>query len=56
MSNPATGRMRTIKGVHWHFLAHGGGRPPFNSLGVNPDLLQCLIENNIKFTVHFPAN
>ena len=51
-------RNKKIVGVHWHFMPHGGGPSsnPYNSLGVPADLLKCLVDNNIPFTIHFPAN
>ncbi|WP_074318743.1 hypothetical protein [Micromonospora cremea] len=55
--NPGMGSKKVV-GVHWHFMPHGGGSPnnPYNSLGVWDDLLDCLVQQNITFTIHFPAN
>jgi hypothetical protein len=39
-----------ITAVHWHFFPHGG----FNSLGPADFVLDCLIRNNIPFTIHAP--
>jgi hypothetical protein len=40
-----------IKGVHWHFLAHNG----YHSIGIAPNVLECLKLNNIPFTIHPPS-
>ncbi|MFE9694209.1 hypothetical protein [Micromonospora sp. NPDC005806] len=39
-----------VRGVHWHFLPHHG----YNSLGPTQAVLDCLIANNIPYTIHFP--
>jgi hypothetical protein len=40
----------TVAGVVWHFMPHGR----YNSLGPSEALLNCLITNGIKFTIHAP--
>lgn len=47
--NQQTRRYR-VRGVHWHFLPHNA----YNSLGPSQELLDCLIENGIPYTIHFP--
>lgn len=41
---------KPISGVHWHFFPHGR----YNSLGPSQELLDCLVANGIKFTIHVP--
>ncbi len=41
---------KNIRAVHWHFMPHGA----YNSLGPSEDLLKCLIDNKIPFTIHTP--
>ncbi|GIF63900.1 hypothetical protein Ais01nite_19350 [Asanoa ishikariensis] len=45
-----------VKKVHWHFVASGSGQPNVNDLGMSEELYNCLKENNITYTIHFPAD
>jgi hypothetical protein len=39
-----------VAGAHWHFFPHAR----FNSVGPTQAVLDCLIANGIRFTVHAP--
>ena len=39
-----------VRGIHWHFLPHDA----YDSLGPTQEILDCLIRNNIPYTIHFP--
>jgi hypothetical protein len=49
-ANAPTHGKGKIKAIHWHFFPHGR----FNSLGPSQDLLNCLTEKGIPFTIHAP--
>jgi len=45
-----------VKKTHWHFVPSGSGQPNVNDLGMSEELFTCLKNNNIPFTLHFPAD
>ncbi len=44
-------RQKKVADVHWHFIAYSGA----NTIGADPDVLDCLIAEGIKFTFHAPT-
>jgi hypothetical protein len=44
------GGLNRVSHAHWHFYPHGH----FDSVGPSQDLLDCLVTNGIKFTIHAP--
>lgn len=49
LKNQAT-HQKPVVDIVWHFFPHGR----YNSLGPSQDLLDCLVQNGIKFTIHAP--
>ncbi|MFF0098845.1 hypothetical protein ACFYO8_05885 [Micromonospora sp. NPDC005257] len=39
-----------VRGIQWHFLPHNA----YHTLGPTQEVLDCLIRNNIPYTIHFP--